>query len=268
MIRAEHPALGVEDLAAQLLRLGIAALQADHPGQVVPGRQGLPVIRSAPPVVVGDQLTVQLLGFAIAAPHAQRGGQVMPGGQGVYVVLALDPDPVGEQLPVERLGVTAAAAADQGPREVAAGGQRGRVVAAQEGGGRDAGLRELLGRGQPPGAEQGLGADRADDEQPGQHRGVQVVGEQVDGGVQVRPEQPPGRPVAGPGRVEPRRGRLEQRHHGPLHGRALGIGTGRQPDAVRVGDHRVHRHGVQAGRAAAAGDLDQPGTRETLQASA
>ena len=48
----------------------------------------------------------------------------------------------------------------------------------------------------------------------------------------------------------------------------LGIGTGGQPDAVRVGDHRVHRDGVRAGRAVACGDLDQPGTRETLQASA
>ena len=203
MIRAEHPALDVQDLAAQLLRLGVAALQADHPGQVVPGGEGFPVIGSAQPVVVGEQLPVQLLGFAIAALHAQRGGQVVPGGQGVEVILAQDTAAVGEQVTVERLGVTAAAPADQGPREVAAGGHRGRVVAAQEGGRRDAGLSELLGRGQPPGTEQGLGADRADDEQPGQHRGVQVVGEQVDGGVHVRPEQPPGRPVAGAGRVEP-----------------------------------------------------------------
>jgi len=74
VIRAEHPALGVEDLTAHLLGLAVAALQADHPGQVVPGRQGFPVVGSAEPVVVGEQLTVQLLGFAVAALHAQRGG--------------------------------------------------------------------------------------------------------------------------------------------------------------------------------------------------
>ena len=235
VVRAEDPALDLEDLAAQLLRLGVPALQPDHPGQVVPGGQGFPVVGTAQPVVVVEQPPVQLLGLAEPALHAQRRGQVVPGGQGVEVVLALDPEPVGEQLAVDRLGVAAAAAADQGPGQVAAGGQRGRIVVGQEGRGRHAGLGELPGRGQPSGAEQRLGAHRADREQPGQHRGVQLVGDQVDGGVDVRPQPPPGRPVGRPGRVEPGRGRLEQRHRGLLHGGPLGSGAGGQPDPVGVG---------------------------------
>ena len=55
MVRAEHPALYLQDLAAQLVRFGVAALEADHPGQVVPGRQGFPVVGTAQPVVVGEQ---------------------------------------------------------------------------------------------------------------------------------------------------------------------------------------------------------------------
>ena len=268
VVRAEHAELGVEDLAAQFLRLGVPALQPDHPGQAVPGGQGFPVVRSAQPVVVVEEPAVQLLGLAEPPLHAQRRGQVVPGGQGVEVPVSLDPDPVGEQLAVDRLGLAAAAAADQGPGQVAAGVQRGRVLAGQEGRGRHAGLGQLPGRGQPPGPEQRLGPDRADREQPGQHRGVQVVGEQVDDGVHVRPQPPPGRPVGRADRVEPGRGRLEQRHRGLLHGRALVRGAGGQPDPVGVGDHRVHRDRVQAGRTAGGRDVDQPGARETLEAVA
>ena len=84
----------------------------------------------------------------------------------------------------------------------------------------------------------------------------------------VRPQPPPGGPVPRPDRVEPGRGRLEQRHHGLLHGPPLGVGAGREPDAVRVGDDRVHGDGVQAGRATGGRDVDQPGAREALQADA
>ena len=97
---------------------------------------------------------------------------------------------------------------------------------------------------------------------------IRVVGEQVDGGVHVRPQPPPGQPVPWPDRVEPGRGRLEKRHHGLLHGPPLGVGTGREPDAVRVGDDRVHGDGVHAGRAAGGRDVDQPGARQALQAGA
>ena len=81
----------------------------------------------------------------------------------------------------------------------------------------------------------------------------------------MRPQQPPGRPVGRADRVEPGRGRLEQRHRGLLDGRALGRDAGRQPDPVGVGDHRVHGDRVQASRATGGGDVDQPGVRETLQ---
>jgi hypothetical protein len=84
----------------------------------------------------------------------------------------------------------------------------------------------------------------------------------------VRPQPPPGQPVRRPDRVEPGRGRLKQRHHGLLHGRPLGVGNSRQPDAVRVGDDRVHGDGVHAGWAAGGRDVDQPGAREALQADA
>ena len=84
----------------------------------------------------------------------------------------------------------------------------------------------------------------------------------------MRPQPPPGRPVTRPSRVEPGRGRLEQRHRGLLHRGALGVGAGREADAVRVGDDRVHGDGVHAGRAARGRDVDQSGAREALQAGA
>ena len=71
MVLTEQPAAVGEDLAAQLLGFGVTALQAQHPGDVLAGGEGVGVAGAQDALPVGEDVAVLLFGVGVDGPAAR-----------------------------------------------------------------------------------------------------------------------------------------------------------------------------------------------------
>ena len=150
------------------------------------------------PLPVGEGLLEQRDGPAQVPRRVVGVGEVVAGGQGLGVVVAEDPLPVGEGLLAQRDGPAQVPRRPVGAGEVVAGAQRVGVVVAED--------PHAIGEGavEVPGRAGGLAL--VAEEQPrlaeevGGPLGVGVRWRVAGQGLDVREQQPPGRPS---GRVLP-----------------------------------------------------------------
>jgi hypothetical protein len=123
VVIAEHPAPVGEYVAGQLLGLGGPVLQADHPGHVLAGGQGVRVAGTEGVVPVGEHITVLLLGLTVLALQLGQPGQGPAGGQRVGMRRAQDAAPGGKHVPAQLVGFAELAAQAGQPGEGLTGGQ-------------------------------------------------------------------------------------------------------------------------------------------------
>ena len=98
---AQHPPLLGEQLAAQVLGLGVPALILDHPREIVACDQGVRVLISEHPLPVGQQPAIQLLSLAVPSLCSNRLDQPVTRNQDSGVPVAQGPadgDAGGGQL--------------------------------------------------------------------------------------------------------------------------------------------------------------------------